>query len=222
MKRFVLISMILFIFITAVSASTVYPGENDYYKGSYKKPENVTLTSGDKVNIGVAVTCKIDNIPSTVKIGFADNIPVDFAFSTVVPDNNILSTLTLKDSDKDGKGDSAGDNVYVFYQIKSPMALTVSLGLSSLLEGESTKEKLGWSISWPSSDESGQSTTTSISYTEGTVNENHAPIFEKSISSIGYTTAGYKKLEVVTADYRQKPVDTYKGYVYVNIASNGT
>lgn len=220
MKRSVLISLVLFIISFMCFAEEVYPSEG-IYPGAFRNPDGITLKEGDKVNIGVSVNCTVTNLSSVVTIGFSDSIPSDFAFSSIIPDSNILTSLTLKDSNKDGKGDNLEDNVYVFYQIKSPTALVVSLGLKDLLEGKETKEKLGWSVSWTSSDESGQST--SISYTEDSVKEvNVDKIFEKEVSSIGYTAAGYEKLEISTANYREKSVDTYEGYLYVNIVSKGT
>lgn len=221
MKRFVLISMILFIFITAVSASTVYPSENDYYEGSYKKPENVTLTSGDKVNIGVSVNCTISSLPSFVTIGFVKSIPEGFGFDTEIPAETIISTLDLNDFDGDGKGNNNEGSAYVFYQIKSQMALTVSLGLRGLLEG--TNDELGWTVSWktPNATVNSQYSTGSVSYRENVGEEEHvSPIYKQAANS-GGAVADYKELTVQTEDYRGKPVDTYIGYIYVNIAAYG-
>ena len=220
MKKFVLISLVLFIISFMCFAEEVYPSEG-VYPGAFRNPDGITLKEGDKVNIGVDITCEIDNLPSFVTIGFVNNIPENFDFNTEFPSNSNISILDLNDFDGDGKGNNAENSAYVFYQIKSQMGLTVSLGLTDLLKSQN--DELGWTVSWstPGTTDNVQYSSGDISYRENAVNETHvSPIYFQAVNA-GGTVAGYKELTVQTEDYRGKPVDTYVGYIYVNIAADG-
>ena len=164
-----------------------------------------------------------DMVEDSVIIGFLNKAIADFAFDTVIKENDIRKDVTLADLNNSGFASNSGveNDVFVFYQVDSKSALTISVGLDNVLVAENNN-RLGWQLSWETISGDTEFATGNIDYPEGADNlaETVKPIY-KHDPLIGRNASGIKQLTIATDSYRNKAVDTYQGYVFVSVVNGG-
>ena len=164
-----------------------------------------------------------DMVEDSVIIGFLNKAIADFAFDTVIKENDIRKDVTLADLNNSGFASNSGveNNVFVFYQVDSKSALTISVGLDNVLVAENNN-RLGWQLSWETISGDTEFATGNIDYPEGADNlaETVKPIYKHDPLK-GRNASGLKQLTIATDSYRNKAVDTYQGYVFVSVVNGG-
>ena len=164
-----------------------------------------------------------DMVEDSVIIGFLNKAIADFAFDTVIKENDIRKDVTLADLNNSGFASNSGveNDVFVFYQVDSKSALTISVGLDNVLVAENNN-RLGWQLSWETISGDTEFATGNIDYPEGADNlaETVKPIYKHDPFK-GRNASGIKQLTIATNSYRNKAVDTYQGYVFVSVVNGG-
>ena len=207
MKRFLMLIALSFVLSSLFSVSTV----STYYKAN-KLPDGTTTTTNSQ---------DVAKVPVTLDLTQVNQAHVDMGFFSDKAHTTNLSTIALKDNDKNGRIDAFNGAVYAYCTVVSTRPVVISImGKGPLTTEQSTNNTFNWQVYY----KEGENKKVFFKGLEGEYGSvkdapllTHDPVNNKgNIKSFELV-----ELFVESEDYRGKVVGDYRSCLYMVITSIG-
>ena len=222
MKKALILLMVLLLGVSYVFAVDPPTGA---VQGSDKKTGDGATSAKAYLTATFDMTSS-DN--SSVTIGFLKQEDSDIRMTNDPTDEQIAKEIALTANGDTATASYTTSYLGVFYQIQygSPLTVSISLGngtnddlvLSTADETLEDTQKLGWQVSVEDSSDPSNSTVSSSSYTGHEESDTDAVVYTHNGET--YTSAGAKKISVVTDNYSGKDTGSYVGYIVASVSAN--